>query len=197
MPKIVDREEMQHRILDAAGRVFARQGFHGATIADIAQEAGLGKGTLYLYFRNKDALAEALVERHFATLAARTIRPRPPDTLDALLAEIDVVLDLSDAHARFIPVFFEVFGPSFASQAFTARISAFFDELGAWYGRALAHLRARGEVRSDLDPDVLGRALASMVDGLLLHRGLFGGGQRGHAAVRSEVVRLFLHGLGA
>jgi len=41
-------------ILEAAVRVFARQGFYQSTIAQIAKEAGVADGTIYLYFKNKD-----------------------------------------------------------------------------------------------------------------------------------------------
>ncbi len=41
------------RILNAAVRVFAEQGFHQATISQIAREAGVADGTIYLYFKNK------------------------------------------------------------------------------------------------------------------------------------------------
>jgi TetR/AcrR family transcriptional regulator, fatty acid metabolism regulator protein len=43
-----------HRILDSAVKVFAEQGFHQATISQIAREAGVADGTIYLYFKNKD-----------------------------------------------------------------------------------------------------------------------------------------------
>jgi TetR/AcrR family fatty acid metabolism transcriptional regulator len=43
-----------HRILDAACKVFANQGFYASTIAQIAKEAGVADGTIYLYFKNKD-----------------------------------------------------------------------------------------------------------------------------------------------
>jgi len=42
-----------HRILDAAVSVFADQGFHNSTISQIAREAGVADGTIYLYFKNK------------------------------------------------------------------------------------------------------------------------------------------------
>lgn len=42
------------RILEAAIKVFAEQGFHQSTISQIAREAGVADGTIYLYFKNKD-----------------------------------------------------------------------------------------------------------------------------------------------
>lgn len=43
-----------HLILEAAVTVFARQGFHQSTVAQIAKEAGVADGTIYLYFKSKD-----------------------------------------------------------------------------------------------------------------------------------------------
>lgn len=51
------------QILDAATRVFALKGFHRATVKEIAREAGLADGTIYLYFENKNALMLALLDR--------------------------------------------------------------------------------------------------------------------------------------
>jgi TetR/AcrR family fatty acid metabolism transcriptional regulator len=50
------KEQKREAILDAAIRVFAEKGFHGSRISDVAKEAGVAEGTIYLYFRNKDDL---------------------------------------------------------------------------------------------------------------------------------------------
>src|SRR5215207_8690588 len=50
-------------ILDAATRVFAAKGFRGATIRDVARQAGVADGTIYNYFDNKDALLFGLLDR--------------------------------------------------------------------------------------------------------------------------------------
>ncbi|MGD8521196.1 MAG: TetR/AcrR family transcriptional regulator [Desulfobacterales bacterium] len=49
-----EKNDKYHRILEAAVRIFAKQGFHQSTIAQIAKEAGVADGTIYLYFKNKD-----------------------------------------------------------------------------------------------------------------------------------------------
>jgi AcrR family transcriptional regulator len=54
-------EARRRAILKAALTVFAAQGFEAARLDDVAQRAGVAKGTLYLYFRDKEALFEALV----------------------------------------------------------------------------------------------------------------------------------------
>lgn len=49
-----NKNDKYHRILEAAVKVFARQGFHQSTVAQIAKEAGVADGTIYLYFKNKN-----------------------------------------------------------------------------------------------------------------------------------------------
>lgn len=64
MPKIVDeqmREATRQRILREAAREFARLGFDQANINLIAEQAGIGKGTIYLYFENKRELFLAML----------------------------------------------------------------------------------------------------------------------------------------
>ena len=51
------------QILDGAGRVFITQGYDGASMNDITKAAGVSKGTIYVYFNNKEELFAALVTR--------------------------------------------------------------------------------------------------------------------------------------
>ncbi len=197
MPKVVDREEMQNGILDAAMRVYIEKGYHTATIADVAKAASLGKGTLYLYFDNKEAIASAMVERHFARMEARLFHDEPAPTLQAFAEMLSQTMDVPEEQARFVRVFFEVFGPSFASDAFSAKVAEFFEKLGAYYAYQIKHLQAQGGIRQDADADALGRAFASLVDGVILHKGLFQIPGARHATIRREAVDMFVRGLAA
>lgn len=53
----------REQILDGAKRVFMRSNFDAASMNDITREAGVSKGTLYVYFENKEDLFEALIAR--------------------------------------------------------------------------------------------------------------------------------------
>lgn len=59
------RGEVRDRILDAASKVFAAEGFAGATIDAIGQAAGFTKGAVYSNFESKDELFLALLDREF------------------------------------------------------------------------------------------------------------------------------------
>ena len=62
------QEEKRTNILDAAARVFAREGFHNAKIGDVAKEAGVAHGTVYLYFKGKDELLISLFKESLSTV---------------------------------------------------------------------------------------------------------------------------------
>ncbi len=62
-PNVTDQRKAQ--IIDAAEDVFTQKGFNEARMDDIANETGLSKGTLYLYFKSKDELIIAILDRMF------------------------------------------------------------------------------------------------------------------------------------
>jgi AcrR family transcriptional regulator len=79
-------------ILAAAAKVFANKGFESTHMEEIAKAAGLAKGTLYLYFKSKDAIYQATVQQALAKLAALTeehVR-KEPDLAGKLCAFISV-----------------------------------------------------------------------------------------------------------
>ncbi|MEV0698407.1 TetR/AcrR family transcriptional regulator [Saccharopolyspora sp. NPDC050389] len=65
--------ERADRILDAAGELMIRLGYRKVTIEDIARQAGIGKGTVYLHWRTKERLFESLFLRESADLTAELI----------------------------------------------------------------------------------------------------------------------------
>src|SRR5690242_2509342 len=82
--------DKRERILDAAEHVFAAHGFFAAKVSEIAKEAGVADGTIYLYFKNKDdlliSLFESRMERVNAHLAHETGKHKAPRAkLDAFI----------------------------------------------------------------------------------------------------------------
>jgi AcrR family transcriptional regulator len=61
-------------IVDAARRVFARRGFAQGIIDEIAKEAGIAKGTVYLYFRSKSEIYKAVLDHDMKLLTKGTLR---------------------------------------------------------------------------------------------------------------------------
>lgn len=116
------------QIMDGARRTFLAHGYDGASMGDIAKAAGVSKGTLYVYFENKEALFEALIleERHQLAEALFQLDADEPDVKSVLrglgltfleiagrpeyIASVRTVIGASDKFPRFGQVFFEA-GP--------------------------------------------------------------------------------------
>jgi len=91
--RAVSTEVRRKSILDAALKVFAKHGFAAARLDDVAAAAGVAKGTLYLYFSDKEALFEELVR----------------NTVTPVLAEISAKAEADIPIRLFLPRLFEVF----------------------------------------------------------------------------------------
>jgi TetR/AcrR family fatty acid metabolism transcriptional regulator len=86
------------KILDAAARLFGIHRFHEVRMEDIATEAGVGKGTLYRYFADKEELYLALLERSSRRLVGRlqAERARAKDAREQLLGFVSAILTFFD-----------------------------------------------------------------------------------------------------
>jgi TetR/AcrR family fatty acid metabolism transcriptional regulator len=67
----IAQEERRRQILDAAVRVFARTGYHGSRVGDIAEEAGVAHGLLYHYFPSKEAVLQTIFRENWGQLIER------------------------------------------------------------------------------------------------------------------------------
>jgi AcrR family transcriptional regulator len=67
------------QILEGARQVFFAHGFNGASMSEIALAAGVSKGTLYVYFENKERLFAGLVEEHSRLIGESTLKLDPED----------------------------------------------------------------------------------------------------------------------
>ena len=130
MAKTADKEA---RILGAAVRVFARQGYHGSTMAAVAQEAGVATGTIYLYFERKQDLLVTLFQRHLAEYMERC-RPAVAAAEAGvprlrLLAELHLALF---AENRDLATVFQIHirePDPFVAEGIRATVAAYFDDI--------------------------------------------------------------------
>jgi AcrR family transcriptional regulator len=97
--------DTKERVLSAALEVFAERGYHAATVEEIAERAGMTKGAVYYWVRDKEDLASDLQAQLWTDIATRAQRALDPDAnaIDNLkLAFRGYLLSLDDsAQARF------------------------------------------------------------------------------------------------
>lgn len=88
------RTDKRERVIRAATEVVYERGFHHSTLADIAGVAGVPVGSVYYFFKSKEALGEAVVDSHVANYAARSAEwERQPTPADRLVAFLQMALD--------------------------------------------------------------------------------------------------------
>src|SRR5580704_4763436 len=86
-----DDSAKRRQIVDGARDVFLAQGFDAASMNDIARAAGVSKGTLYVYFNNKEELFEAIVEEECDAQAEGIFDLNPNDhDVEAVLTRLGI-----------------------------------------------------------------------------------------------------------
>jgi len=94
----MDRVARRSHVLDCARRVFGHKGYHATSISDIIKEAGIARGTFYLYFDAKRAIFDELLDGFFQRIDGCIQRVDPAkDTvavMQQLIANVQRILDL-------------------------------------------------------------------------------------------------------
>jgi AcrR family transcriptional regulator len=116
------RERRERLILDVAGGVFAREGYHSASMDEIAELAGVSKPMVYAYFESKEGLYLAYIDRSGGELLDRIehAAPRDAQPAHALRARITEFLAFVEEHADGWRV---LFGEVASSRPFAERVA--------------------------------------------------------------------------
>jgi TetR/AcrR family fatty acid metabolism transcriptional regulator len=182
------------QIIDAAVRVFARNGFYNSRVSDIAREAGIASGTIYLYFRTKDEILVTLFREKMAAFVAalRTEigRERDPEAkIRRLVRQHFEVLEASPDMAEVVQVELRQ-GQKFFRGASAHEISAYFELIGS----VLREGVAAGVFRHDLPVKIATKMLFGALDQMTTSWVL---GKRGYrlADAAEPVANIFLKGV--
>jgi AcrR family transcriptional regulator len=189
MPKILTDAERQRKrqdILDAAAGEIARLGYERANINAIAERAGIGRGTIYLYFQSKDEVLDALLDAVGGMIddtVRQCLEQRAPwpQRISALAAAFAV---LAAEHHDFFRVHVSALhGVNRAIGQPVARwLRVSVDRLAL----ALAQAARRGEIQA-LDPQTLALLLLGMLESLALLPDVLGMDAE-HAQLRARTL---------
>ena len=182
------------QIIDAAVRVFARNGFYNSRVSDIAREAGIASGTIYLYFKTKDEILVTLFREKMAAfvsaLRAEIARERGPQAKIRRLVRLHFeVLEASPDMAEVVQVELRQ-GQKFFRGASAHEISAYFDLIGSILHEGVAG----GVFRRDLPVKIATKMLFGAMDQVTTSWVL---GKRGYrlADAAEPVANIFLKGV--
>lgn len=193
-------QDRRRTILRAAVEVFARKGYHGCRIADVAKEAGVAYGLVYHYFRNKEELLQLVFETGWGGFLSRI---RDAAEMNASLeAKIQRIAQVAFEAYRIDPRGVRVLVLEFArspSAGEANRRTAFAEVLGI-LERMFEKARGRGELREGLEPALCAAMLFGSVEMSLtsLVMGLFDAKDPGLLTqAQAQLTSLFLDGVRA
>jgi TetR/AcrR family fatty acid metabolism transcriptional regulator len=189
------RGDKRKRILDAAVRVFARKGFHATRVSEVAKAAGVADGTIYLYFESKDALLVSLFEDRVERLLAflDTELPRARTASEKLRRVIELQLGLLESERDLAEVLTVILRQStkLMKEHAAPKFNAYIDVIA----RVVADGQASGELRSDVAPRLVARAIFGALDGIAMTWAL---GRAKHGALlraSGQLAQIMLRGL--
>ena len=182
------------QIVEAAIRVFARNGYYNSRVSDIAREAGIASGTIYLYFKTKDEILVTLFRDRMAAFVARLRReiaaePDPVAKIRRLVGVHFAVLEQNPALAEVVQVELRQ-GHKFFRGASAHEVSAYFELIGSILEEGVA----AGRFHADLPVKVATKMLFGAMDQMATSWVL---GKRGYRLVDAAdaVATIFLKGV--
>ena len=162
------------RIINAAVRIFAQKGYTNATVADIAVDARIGKGTIYQYFASKEDLFFAVFEwyvRQTGAAAQVSISTLGGSTIQRLEALNRSIMSMWAEIEDMFSLTMEFWAASSSSRLRDRFKNAFSDMYRQFREVAASLIRGgieRDEFRKDINPESVAAALVGAWDALFL-----------------------------
>jgi len=166
------KKNNREKILNAATQLFGRRGYHGTTIEDVTSASGISRGALYWHFKGKSDLLGAVVERlkkEYLDLFIRETMAAGPSPMDRIwwifkfnarfaVNHTDLVhclrnlsLELSPSEDKNVKAFFDI-----------------LDQQRNFIVSLIKDAQAEGNIRTDLNAEVLAAIILAIHDGILL-----------------------------
>ena len=182
------RIETRKRLIEKGGMLFSKFGVADTRATDIAREAGVAVGTLYLHFENKQGLLRAILQDGAEELLAsfRALAQNPSsDIVEAVRAHTEVMVSFAEKCPSFCHILFD---PESVRTNVSAEISNYLISMQELRLRAEME---KGLIKSDVDPSVAAHAIVGMISGVLnwLTRSP---GQASHETIVNTLTRLRL-----
>ena len=162
------------QILDAAARLIHLRGYHCTSLDDVLRESGVGKGNFYYYFKSKEELGYAIIDRVMQAFIARALEPVFTDNGADPVVQIHQFLDrvLESQRQRNCvggcPIGNLASELSDVHEGFRQRLAEIF---GVWRSKlteVLARCQTGGRASRDFDPSAVAQFLVAALEGAIL-----------------------------
>lgn len=198
MARKVDKEKRQAELLETAIEVFARRGYQATTMDEIAERAGVSKGMLYIYFKNKEALFGA-VFRWYGQIISDTMHTAISDVdneIEQLLSIASVWGKIAVEHRDYVPLFLDFW----AEASVKGLLSDYADDLEHMYeayrtliSEIIERGKKNGHFKKEADARAAAYLLVGGMDGIFIQSWL--SQPQGLENIVNQSVRMLLDGI--
>jgi AcrR family transcriptional regulator len=196
MPKIVDKKKKAEAISDAALKVFRKHGYDKTRMVDIAQMAGMGKGTLYEYFKDKADILRFAFDQYFSVFSEGVLKAMKEKAKpsEKILSLIDFALQHAAEWEDHCAVYVDYFGAARTEQGKRFSLSGIYAEMKDILENLIKEAQLAGEIDEHFDPGAVAELLLSIYDGIILHK-IFAGQRIKMDLIRKTTMALVIQGL--
>ncbi len=167
MPKVVKgyRKQAMDTIMESASRLFFESGYQESSMDDIAREIGVTKGTLYLYFKNKEELLCEVCRKNMKLLEDNLDKMISEDILESAKSFFKAELELPE-HLRFHWIF--ALGEINKNQRVRKILMESYENYVKIISRKLELLKERGLISRDADSRKLSLTIIALHNGIMM-----------------------------
>lgn len=166
-----DKGDKRPRLVDAACSVFAEKGYASTRVADIAERAGVGKGTVYEYFSSKEELLFAVFELIHAEISLRmddalAAGGSSEDKLHNVLSlGAEVIAEQVEMQPVILDFWAAARGKDF-EETYHRAVVASYTHFRNFFANFVRDGQERGEFKTSVDAEALAATVVATVDGL-------------------------------
>ena len=145
----MDPSTRREQILEHAAALFGKKGYHATSISNIVKSAGIARGTFYLYFKNKRAIFEELLDYLVVQIQERLIRVEMPSNgpspREQILNNIISILVLLAKNRALLSILLE--GAVGLDKGFAKKLAEFYEQIAFAIDSSLGRGQKMGLVR--------------------------------------------------
>ena len=165
MPKIVDIPAQRREILQAAREVFARKGVEGTGMTHVAEATGMGRSSLYHYFKDKDTLVAALIQELMEQEEDQfraALKNGNGSPLERITVLIDQQVDTFDEWREMAGLTLDLWSRH------QQELLPFFRDLRTLLATLIEEGQEKGSIDRLVDAEFTAASIIATIDGLLL-----------------------------
>ena len=170
MPKIIDKKKIKKKIIHSALDVFSNKGYHEAKVSEIAKKVGMGKGTLYEYFKSKGEIFSACIDLIFSDVDKMVMEninknDSPSIKLKKVLEGYKKVFFSYPRH--YFNVIIEFWNEGIREKNFI-NLKNIYREFSDKIKEIVLEGIIRGEFNKDINPKTVASTVLAFMDGIML-----------------------------